>query len=101
MDWVGLLSGLLALAGALLKVWLDNSPARLKEKQDAERQKVRSAIAAGAVTVLNSELDQLLPAGSMPTEGSTDAGSPAGQHSGSDTATEIGNILGAKVVLRQ
>lgn len=99
MDWVGLLSGLVALAGTLFKFWLDNSPARLKEKQDAETRKVRNAIVTGNVAVINSATDGLLCDVSLPTTG-TASDSAGQQHSADSTAQGISDLLGTKIVLR-
>lgn len=89
----------LMLCVPLLQAWLANAPTRTKEAQDAEIQKVRAAIAAGNVVVLNSSVDGLLPDGGMPTKGTT-SDSVGQQHSADSTAQGIHDLLGTEIVLR-
>ena len=58
--WVSILSILAYLVPFLLDAWQASSPERKKEAEDAERQKIRNAIAKANAVVLDSELNGLL-----------------------------------------
>lgn len=87
-----ILSILAYLAPFLIEAWTTGTPARIKEKQDAERQKVRNAIATGDVAAVNSVVDRLLSDVSMPTTG-TASDSPERQHSDASIAERLNNVL--------
>jgi hypothetical protein len=89
----------LGLCVPLLQSWLANAPERKVEAANEATQADRNAIDAGNAVVLNGTLDGLLSDVSVSPEGTT-ADSATGQHSGSDTAQQISDVLGAEVVLR-
>lgn len=97
--WVSLLSILAYLVPFILDAWLASKPERNKEAEDAERQNIRAAIAAGNSVVLNAELNRLLPTDGLPTTG-TAADSAGQQHSADSTAEGICDLLGTKIVPR-
>ena len=98
--WVSILSILAYLVPFLLDAWQASSPERKKEAEDAERQKIRNAIAKANAVVLDSELNGLLSDVSLPTTG-TAADSAGQQHSADSTAEGISDLLGTKIVSRQ
>ena len=83
-----------------VKHWASGASARKKEVEDVEKQKVRDAINKGNSVVINSATDRLLSDGNMPTK-TTGSDSSPGQHSGSDTAKQISDLLGTKIVFRK
>jgi len=89
-----LITSVLTLIGLLLKIWVANQPKRDQEAKDAEIQRTRAAIATGDDATVNTTLDGLLSGGGMPTEG-TASDSATGQHSDTDTAKRINDVLGA------
>lgn len=98
--WVSILSILAYLVPFILNAWQAGSPERKKEAEDAERQKIRNAIAAANAVVLDNELDRLLSDVSLSTTG-TASDSAGQQHSADSTAEGISDLLGTKIVLRQ
>jgi hypothetical protein len=98
--WVSILSILAYLVPFILDAWQASSPERKKEAEDAEIQKVRTAIATGDVAIVNSAVDRLLCDGDMPTTG-TASDSAGQQHSADSTAKGISDLLRTKIVLRQ
>ena len=99
MDWIGLLTGIASIFAALIKIWMDNAPERAKEAANATIQNGRNDVLEGNVAMVNITLDGLLSSVSLPTTGAT-SDSATGQHSDENIATDIGDLLGAKVVLR-
>lgn len=97
--WVSILSILAYLVPFILDAWTSNAPARKKEAEDAERQKIRNAVSSGNVSVVNGELDRLLHNVSLPTTGTASNGAGQ-QHSADSTAEGISDLLGTKIVLR-
>lgn len=98
--WASILSIVAYLIPFILDAWLERSPARKKEAEDAETQKIRAAIAAGNAVVLDAELDRLLSDVSLPTKGKA-SDSTGQQHSADSTAAGISDLLGTKIVSRQ
>ena len=86
MDWIGLLSGLAAIAAALIKIWMDNAPERLKAAEDAKTQQGRTDIVVGDVGALESRIDGVL-AGEAGT-----ADSATGVESAEDVERRIGQL---------
>lgn len=73
MDWIGLLSGLVGIAGTLIKIWLDNRPERLEEAAHAKLQQGRTDIESGNADAVRNRLDRLLVAQDNSAAGSASA----------------------------
>ena len=91
MEWGPIITGVLSIAGLLLKWYMDRAPQRAEEARNEATQKGRQDIATGNIDAIDQRLDIVL---SQPTA----ADCAPGQHSDADLLQRLERQTGCEVL---